>query len=98
MTLIVMRSILLRDEGENVLIFHGNLRVGDMDAPTMIVRVEAEVGHSVARVVFAEEQLTRVVCQRDALLRDFEVNFSGCWQRPTLEQQPDGLANSLRSR
>lgn len=92
------RSRFLRHESEDVLVADRNLRVGDLNAPAVVVGVEAEVGDRVAGIMFAEEQLARVVGQCDALRRDLEVNFRGCRQRSTFEQQLDGFAHSLRSR
>lgn len=98
-TNIVRRSVrLLGDESENMLIANGNLRVRDLHAPAVIVGIEAAVGDGSARIMLAEEKLTRVVGQCNSLLRDLEMNFSWCWQWASVEQHSDCFANSLRSR
>lgn len=96
--MIVVRRCVLGDERKNVLVANGNFWVGDLNAPTMIVRIQSEVGDGVGRIMFAEEKLAWVVGQRDALCWDLEVNFRWRWQRSTIEQHSYGLANSLRSR
>lgn len=99
MTDIVRRCVrLLGDESENVLIANGNLRVCDLNAPAVIIGIESAIGDACARIMLAEEKLTRVVGQCNSLLRDLEMNFSWCWQWASLEQHSDCFANSLRSR
>lgn len=91
------RRRLFGDKGKDVLILDGDVGIGDVHGPSMIVRIEAKVGDRVGRVVLAEEELTRIVGQRDSLLRHLEMNLGRCRQRLALEQKPDGLANSLWS-
>lgn len=79
-TVIVGRSRrFLGDKGKDVLILDGDVGIADVHGPSVIVGIEAEVRDRVGRIVLAEEELARVVGQRDSLLRHFEVNLCRCW-------------------
>lgn len=79
-----------------MLVANRNLGVCDLNAPTMVIWVKPEVGYSIGRIVFAEEQLARIIGQRNALLSNLEVNLRRRWQWPAFKQQLYSLANSLR--
>lgn len=70
----------------------------DREAPVALLGVHGHVGDRGRRIVFPEEQLARVVRQRDALHRHLEVDLRGDRQRPLGEQHGDRLADGLGAR
>ena len=55
-------------KSKNVLIFDGNFSICDLNAPAMVVGINADICDGGCRVVLAEEELTRVIGQCDALI------------------------------
>ena len=53
-----------------------------LEAPAPVLRVDTAVGDLADVVMLAEEELARLVCQRDALPGHLEVDHGGGGQRP----------------
>lgn len=62
-----------------MLVLDGDIRISYVHRPSMVVWIKAEVRNRVGRVVLPEEELTRIIGQRDSLLRNFEMNLGWRW-------------------
>lgn len=66
--------------------------------PIALLRINGHVGNRWRRIVLPEEQLARVICQRDALVSHLEVHLRRNRQRALRKQNRDRLSDRLRSR
>lgn len=84
-----------KETSNQVVLFAESSPILAAKVPGALLRVEAAVADVVGRVMPAEEELARIVRERDTLRGDLEVDDGSAEARLLLEQSRDGLLDGL---